>query len=318
MADLIDQVFAKGIATVRELSSSGGGGLSRPPAETRARLYGLYKQATEGDVQGLMDRPVDDKDDINQKKWDAWKSCEGLGSAEAKKRYVGLLIETMRVYANGTSHAKEHLQQLDNMWQQIRDVDFSNSAPATGPGPGQGPGISVGSALASGGDSRRSSPILPSSYVGTNMRLSRVPSLTSPAFAPAVPYPMGQSGASPFREDELSRFKRDTQRALDMLNDHIVTLQAQVNELSRGQKSMARDLGETRAYAAALGPSMSRRMLPIVHRLWLVTWAVGKRLLVDGAAVFAVLYLVQWIRTGTRPRIKLPFSATLFLRLIRS
>ena len=29
----------------------------RPPAADRLRLYGLYKQSTEGDVIGVMERP---------------------------------------------------------------------------------------------------------------------------------------------------------------------------------------------------------------------------------------------------------------------
>ena len=56
---LLDRVFVKAIATIRALSSrSNYGSLPRPPAENRIKLYGLYKQATEGDVDGVMPRPV--------------------------------------------------------------------------------------------------------------------------------------------------------------------------------------------------------------------------------------------------------------------
>ncbi|KAA8898488.1 hypothetical protein TRICI_006550 [Trichomonascus ciferrii] len=113
------------IATVRTLSAAGGG-LSRPPAETRAELYGLYKQATEGDVDGLMERPAGDE--LSERKWDAWKSFEGLKPTEAKKRYITLLIETMRSYAGGTPQARELLNELETMWDQVRDLSSSSSS----------------------------------------------------------------------------------------------------------------------------------------------------------------------------------------------
>ena len=73
---LSDRVFVKAISTIRALSSrSNYGSLPRPPAENRIKLYGLYKQATEGDVDGIMPRPVGftPEDEGAKKKWDAWK-----------------------------------------------------------------------------------------------------------------------------------------------------------------------------------------------------------------------------------------------------
>ena len=64
----------------RALSSrSNYGSLPRPPAENRIKLYGLYKQATEGDVDGVMPRPVGftAEDEGAKKKWDAWKREQG-------------------------------------------------------------------------------------------------------------------------------------------------------------------------------------------------------------------------------------------------
>lgn len=128
MSDSIDRVFVKAITTIRALSSrSNYGSLPRPPAENRIKLYGLYKQATEGNVTGVMVRPVGYslEDEGAKKKWDAWKREEGLTKTEAKRHYISYLIETMRVYASGTLEARELLAELEYLWDQIKDVDFS-------------------------------------------------------------------------------------------------------------------------------------------------------------------------------------------------
>ncbi|KAI3406212.2 hypothetical protein KGF56_001054 [Candida oxycetoniae] len=117
------------ISTIRALSSrSNYGSLPRPPAENRIKLYGLYKQATEGDVKGIMLRPVGftPEDEGAKKKWDAWKREEGLPKTEAKKKYIAFLIETMRVYASGTHEARELLNELEYLWEQIKDLPISD------------------------------------------------------------------------------------------------------------------------------------------------------------------------------------------------
>ncbi|KAK6200342.1 acyl CoA binding protein-domain-containing protein [Scheffersomyces amazonensis] len=125
MADSVDRVFVKAITTIRALSTrSNYGSLPRPPAENRIRLYGLYKQATEGDVNGIMPRPIGFtvEDEGAKKKWDAWKREEGLSKTEAKRRYISYLIETMKVYASGTHEARELLSDLEYLWDQIKDL----------------------------------------------------------------------------------------------------------------------------------------------------------------------------------------------------
>ncbi|KAI5949474.1 hypothetical protein KGF57_004684 [Candida theae] len=129
MSDSVDRVFVKAISTIRALSSrSNYGSLPRPPAESRIKLYGLYKQATEGDVRGVMPRPVGftPEDEGAKKKWDAWKREEGLPKTEAKKRYIAFLIETMKVYASGTHEARELLNELEYLWDQIKDLPASD------------------------------------------------------------------------------------------------------------------------------------------------------------------------------------------------
>lgn len=118
----------KAITTIRALSLRLNHGLlPRPPAENRIKLYGLYKQATEGNVQGIMPRPEGHtlEDEGAKKKWDAWKREEGLSKTEAKRRYILYLIDTMKVYASGTAEARELLGELEYLWDQIKDVEFS-------------------------------------------------------------------------------------------------------------------------------------------------------------------------------------------------
>lgn len=135
----------KAISTIRALSSrSNYGSLPRPPADSRIKLYGLYKQATEGDVDGVMPRPVGFtlEDEGAKKKWDAWKQEQGVSRTEAKRRYISYLIETMRIYASGTLEARELLSELEYLWDQIKDLQYtpdSDSPPRPLPLPSHSP-----------------------------------------------------------------------------------------------------------------------------------------------------------------------------------
>ncbi len=124
------------------------------------RLYGLYKQAMEGDVDGVMERPSatlgtaagSSSDEIarEQDKWDAWNSQKGISRTEAKRRYVEALIETMHKYAS-TPNALELVAELEFVWNQVK----SNSPSAAGSSSGSGAGApeqrggSVGGIIAS-------------------------------------------------------------------------------------------------------------------------------------------------------------------------
>lgn len=96
-------MFVHALNTVKRVPKTGA---SRPPPSDRLRLYGLYKQAMEGDVDGVMERPTvgpgaTDQDVQRERdKWDAWNAQRGLTRTEAKGRYIEALIETMHRYAN--------------------------------------------------------------------------------------------------------------------------------------------------------------------------------------------------------------------------
>jgi acyl-CoA-binding protein len=53
-------------------------------------MYGLYKQATLGDVQGARPGVLDLR---AQAKYDAWAAWRGLSSDEAMARYVDIFRE---------------------------------------------------------------------------------------------------------------------------------------------------------------------------------------------------------------------------------
>ncbi len=57
----------------------------RPTNEQLLGLYGLYKQATEGDVAGSRPGMLDLK---GRAKYDAWASRKGMANEEAMKKYV--------------------------------------------------------------------------------------------------------------------------------------------------------------------------------------------------------------------------------------
>ena len=60
----------------------------RPDNMTLLKIYALYKQATEGDVDGK--RPGF-TDMVGRAKWDAWNELKGQTSDEAKQAYVDLI-----------------------------------------------------------------------------------------------------------------------------------------------------------------------------------------------------------------------------------
>jgi len=61
---------------------------SRPSNDTLLDLYALFKQATEGDVQGKRPGMLDLK---GRAKFDAWTGRKGLAKDAAMQQYVALV-----------------------------------------------------------------------------------------------------------------------------------------------------------------------------------------------------------------------------------
>ena len=64
----------------------------KPDNMTLLKIYALYKQATEGDVQGKRPGMLDM---VGRAKYDAWAAIEGKSADEAMKEYVEL-IESLK------------------------------------------------------------------------------------------------------------------------------------------------------------------------------------------------------------------------------
>jgi acyl-CoA-binding protein len=65
----------------------------RPSNSELLDLYGLFKQATDGDAKGSRPGLLDPK---GRAKFDAWTSRKGMASEEARKRYVALVDDLVR------------------------------------------------------------------------------------------------------------------------------------------------------------------------------------------------------------------------------
>jgi acyl-CoA-binding protein len=77
--------FDKAVADSKQLPE-------KPDNATLLQLYSLYKQATEGDVDGK--RPGF-TDMVGRAKWDAWNAIKGKGKDVAMAEYVEL-VESLK------------------------------------------------------------------------------------------------------------------------------------------------------------------------------------------------------------------------------
>ncbi len=62
----------------------------RPDNMTLLKMYALYKQASNGDVDGA--RPGF-TDLVGRAKWDAWDALKGIAQEQAMRQYVDLVAD---------------------------------------------------------------------------------------------------------------------------------------------------------------------------------------------------------------------------------
>lgn len=77
------ELFEKAASAAKSLSE-------RPDNDTLLKLYALYKQGSEGDVQG--DKPGF-FDFVGVAKYEAWEKLQGLDQEQARDKYVELVRE---------------------------------------------------------------------------------------------------------------------------------------------------------------------------------------------------------------------------------
>ena len=85
----LQQQFDNAVARSKELTR-------RPSNEELLQLYGLFKQATDGDATGERPGGFDFKAIA---KYDAWAELKGKSKDEARKEYISLVDRLHQQYA---------------------------------------------------------------------------------------------------------------------------------------------------------------------------------------------------------------------------
>lgn len=260
----IDRVFVHALNTVKKIPKTGA---ARPPPTDRMRLYGLYKQAMEGDVDGVMERPSatgtgSSSEEVvrEQDKWDAWNSQKGIPRTEAKRRYVEALIETMHKYAS-TPNGLELVAELEFVWNQVK----SNSPSAAG-----------SSSEQSGGG------IIPSPVV------RRFQSPASGSEGPMkVLSPMSEEDESERRMAELA------DQAEDDPGEYARRHDKRSKRMERAIVRLSAEIAALREQIATGREWRSRREKGVFAWVGWIFWAVTKHITVDLALL---LLLLLWMR----------------------
>ena len=126
-----------------------------PPNLAAAHMtefYGLYKQATQGDVNmkaGEVDPSAADQADgqagLSQAQWDSWNQFKGMPDEEAKQRYVARAAEIASGGEAGTPTNAVPTDAATNAPVGASNNDTDNTT--TAHQPNQGPGQSTAGGL---------------------------------------------------------------------------------------------------------------------------------------------------------------------------
>jgi diazepam-binding inhibitor (GABA receptor modulating acyl-CoA-binding protein) len=82
--DMIQQRFDEVVARIRALPPEGP---AQPSNELKLRLYGLFRQARDGDAHGEKPGMFDL---VGKFKYEAWSKNQGVPKGEAMRQYVAL------------------------------------------------------------------------------------------------------------------------------------------------------------------------------------------------------------------------------------
>ncbi|MBL0147066.1 MAG: acyl-CoA-binding protein [Chitinophagaceae bacterium] len=78
----LQQQFEAAVAQSKTLSQ-------KPDNETLLKLYSLYKQATDGDIN--IDEPTNMFDFVGKAKYNAWNELKGTSKEDAMNNYITLV-----------------------------------------------------------------------------------------------------------------------------------------------------------------------------------------------------------------------------------
>lgn len=84
----LSEEFAAAQVRVKQLKQT-------PAADELLELYGLYKQASLGEVQGSRPGMLDFK---GRAKYDAWAAQKGVSAETAMEKYVALVARLQKTY----------------------------------------------------------------------------------------------------------------------------------------------------------------------------------------------------------------------------
>ena len=78
----LEDEFRTAVEAVRNAPADGA---FKPGNDYKLKMYGLYRQATDGDVQGKRPGLLDL---VGRMKWDAWAALKGMPREAAMRQYV--------------------------------------------------------------------------------------------------------------------------------------------------------------------------------------------------------------------------------------
>ncbi|CAO1629028.1 unnamed protein product [Sympodiomycopsis kandeliae] len=113
-ADVIDALFNRTVDIVQNLPKAGP---IQTSYEEKLSLYSLYKQATEGNVNGKRPGMLDM---LARAKWDHWNQRHGMSSIEAKQLYVESMMRTLRKFGD-RREARDLIQELENFSGRVAE-----------------------------------------------------------------------------------------------------------------------------------------------------------------------------------------------------
>jgi acyl-CoA-binding protein len=124
----LDEQFQAAVQQVNQLPAA-------TASQHMTELYGLYKQATEGDVNMKGDEvSADDATKasgpagLSQAQWESWSKCKGMSEDEAKRQYVARAADIEG--GGGVKNGRQEEPAAENT--------------TTSRQPDQGPGLSAG------------------------------------------------------------------------------------------------------------------------------------------------------------------------------
>lgn len=95
----------------------------QPVAADKLQFYGLYKQATEGDIN--IPKPSSRKV-VEYAKWKAWNRMKGFTPTEAQKLYIESLIQLLTEVQKKHSLNTLYMKLMHSLFSLFIDIQITN------------------------------------------------------------------------------------------------------------------------------------------------------------------------------------------------